>query len=156
MTAVLADAGEPTETSPAHVEEGSGASPRESQAHGIRGSADTSLTSGGDERGAHAIDPSFVRYFGDYELIGVLGEGGMGIVYRARQISLNRPVAVKMIRAGLWASDAEVRRFRNEAESVANLDHPGIVPIYEVGQHAGQHYFSMKLVEGADLAPTAR
>jgi WD40 repeat protein/serine/threonine protein kinase len=93
-----------------------------------------------------------VRYFGDYELQKVLGEGGMGVVYRAKQLSLNRLVAVKMIRAGLWAGDEEVRRFQNEAEAVAGLDHPQIVPIYEINSHDGQHYFSMKLVGDASLA----
>jgi WD40 repeat protein/serine/threonine protein kinase len=93
-----------------------------------------------------------VRYFGDYELQTVLGEGGMGVVYRAKQVSLNRLVAVKMIRAGLWAGEDEVRRFKNEAEAVAGLDHPQIVPIYEIGSHDGQHYFSMKLVGEAGLA----
>ena len=93
-----------------------------------------------------------VRYFGDYELRSVLGHGGMGVVYKAKQLSLNRLVALKMIRAGTWAGDDEVRRFRNEAEAVANLDHPQIVTIHEVGQHDGQHYFSMKLVDGPSLA----
>jgi WD40 repeat protein len=93
-----------------------------------------------------------VRYFGDYVLQTVLGEGGMGVVYRAKQVSLNRLVAVKMIRAGLWAGEDEVRRFKNEAEAVAGLDHPQIVPIYEIGSHDGQHYFSMKLVGEAGLA----
>jgi WD40 repeat protein len=92
-----------------------------------------------------------VRYFGDYELHGVLGQGGMGVVYRARQLSLNRPVALKMIRAGAWAGDDEVRRFQNEAEAVANLDHPRIVTVHEVGQFQGRHYFSMKLIEGPSL-----
>jgi len=91
------------------------------------------------------------RDFGDYELQGKLGQGGMGVVYRARQKSLEREVALKLLAAGPWASADFIARFRREAQSAARMQHPNIVPIYEIGAHEELNFFSMMLVRGPTL-----
>ena len=93
---------------------------------------------------------------GDYQLMEEIGRGGQGLVYRARQKSLNRIVALKVIGLGRWATTAHIKRFRLEAEAAARLDHPCIVPIHEIGESGGSCYFSMKLVEGRRLDEVVR
>ncbi|MCA8966620.1 MAG: serine/threonine protein kinase, partial [Planctomycetes bacterium] len=109
-----------------------------------------------DDEQTDVAGPGPGRTFGDYRLRAEIGRGGTGVVYEAEQISLGRRVALKLLHGHLAISAAAIERFRSEAAAVARLHHPGLVPIHEVGEHAGHHFFTMEFVEGRPLNELVR
>ena len=140
-------------------ETGLGLIARPSVAAGDRGSVENTETSDANAAPHIKKAPRLAKTlaeFGDYELLEEIGRGGQGVVYRAHQKSLNRTVALKLIGLGHWATEAHLKRFRREAEAAASLEHPGIVPIHEVGEREGTCYFSMGFIEGDQLDEVVR
>src|SRR5215472_18061786 len=95
--------------------------------------------------------PESLRRLGDFEVVRELGRGGMGVVYEARQVSLNRPVALKVLGPGLGLTPQAVQRFRHEAEAAAKLHHTNIVPVYATGEQDSTHFYAMELIDGPSL-----
>lgn len=104
-----------------------------------------------EEKAARNV-PEKIRYLGDYELLQEIARGGMGIVYKAKQVSLNRIVAIKLILLAEYTTKENLARFRREAQAAANLKHPNIVAVHEIGLHDGNNYISMDYIEGESLA----
>ncbi|HKI32536.1 MAG TPA: protein kinase [Gemmataceae bacterium] len=136
---------------PATVD-GAGKTRLDKPSHGVPSTyATRSADPGARDLGSPHLAASFPSSVGDYDILGELGRGGMGVVYRAVQRKLKRPVALKMILAASHAGADELKRFRAEAEAIARLRHPNIVQIYEVGEEGGRPFFSLELVEGGNL-----